>query len=150
MEWIKGHLLQFGIFLLAFIAPIQGILILLGFLLVSDLMTGLWKSHKKGHKITSGRMSHTISKMVLYALTVILTHGMEQVFPTLSYLHLTHIAGGYICLVELKSVYENVSEITGLDIWSHLVKQAKGLKKIADDLPDGNSGDRASDNGSGD
>lgn len=139
MEYIKTHAWQFGIYLLAFIAPIKGILILLGFLLLSDLLTGIWKSYRRGQKITSHKMSHTITKMVLYSMAIILTHGIEMVFPTLALLNMTNIAGGYVCLVELKSIYENVSALTGLDIWKHLIERAKGLKKLTDDITGDNT-----------
>lgn len=125
-----------AVVVLAFIAPVQSILILVGFLAFGDMITGLWRSKKKNHKITSTRLSRTVSKLILYSLLILLTHGFELVFPLTEYLHITQISAGVICMVELTSVYENVSEILGNDLWKILRSKIDAFKQEDDSNTD--------------
>lgn len=127
---------------IAFLLPIWTTLLLLGCLLFADVITGVWKARKKKIKVTSHRLADTVTKMILYSLAIICTHGLETVFPILGFVQITQIAGGFICVVELKSIYENVAAITGLDIWKHLVKQVKSLKGYDSTTSDTGSVDR--------
>ena len=55
----------------AFFLPISGILFLIGFAIILDTLTGLWKAKKLKIKITSRKLSAIVSKLFLYEVAVI-------------------------------------------------------------------------------
>lgn len=122
------HIAALLIAITAILTPAVPIIIFTGVLIFSDTATGIWAAVKRGEKITSRALGRTATKIVLYSAVILLTFGFEVFFPALQYVHMGQIASGYICLVELKSIYENVSDITGLDIWSHLVGKIEKLR----------------------
>jgi hypothetical protein len=62
----------------AFLMPISGLLFLVGFVILLDTITGVWKSIKNKVKITSRGLSAIISKMLLYEVTVIMFYMIDQ------------------------------------------------------------------------
>lgn len=130
IEAISPYAKWLWIVIVAYVSPVQSIIILMGFLLFGDLVTGIWSAKRRGQRISSKRMSDTITKMVLYTLLILLTHGVESVFTALEYLHMTQIASSVMCIVELKSVYENVSEIVGDDLWRLIRDKVGAFKDI--------------------
>jgi len=122
------HIAALLIAITAILTPAVPIIILTGVLIFSDTATGIWAAVKRKEKITSRALGRTATKIVLYSAVILLTFGFEVFFPALQYVHMGQIASGYICLVELKSIYENVSDITGLDVWSHLVGKIEKLR----------------------
>ena len=127
-ELMGKHIAALLIAITAILTPAVPIIIFTGVLIFSDTITGIWAAVKRKEKITSRALGRTATKIVLYSAVILLTFGFEVFFPALQYVHMGQIASGYICLVELKSIYENVSDITGLDIWSHLVGKIEKLR----------------------
>ncbi len=127
-ELMGKHITALLIAITAILTPAVPIIIFTGVLIFSDTATGIWAAMKRKEKITSRALGRTATKIVLYSAVILLTFGFEVFFPALQYVHMGQIASGYICLVELKSIYENVSVITGLDIWSHLVGKIEKLR----------------------
>ncbi len=127
-ELMGKHITALLIAITAILTPAVPIIIFTGVLIFSDTATGIWAAMKRKEKITSRALGRTATKIVLYSAVILLTFGFEVFFPALQYVHMGQIASGYICLVELKSIYENVSSITGLDIWSHLVGKLEKLR----------------------
>ena len=127
-ELMGKHIAALLIAITAILTPAVPIIIFTGVLIFSDTATGVWAAVKRDEKITSRALGRTATKIVLYSAVILLTFGFEVFFPALQYVHMGQIASGYICLVELKSIYENVSDITGLDIWSHLVGKIEKLR----------------------
>ncbi len=62
----------------AFLMPISGLLFLVGFVIMLDTITGVWKSIKHKVPITSRGLSAIISKMLLYEVTVILFYMIDK------------------------------------------------------------------------
>ena len=56
----------------AFFLPISGILFLVGFLILIDTITGIWKAKKLKQPITSRKLSAIVSKLALYECAVIM------------------------------------------------------------------------------
>ncbi len=115
----------FVAYLVAFITPLAPMLILIGCLLISDVVTAVWRDKLIKKPIYSKAMGKTITKMILYMIAVLLAHGMENVFGTLPFVNIT---GGYICLVEFKSNIENISEATGIDLWNAIRDKIDNLR----------------------
>jgi phage-related holin len=85
-------------------------------LLIADFITGVWASIKlKGwESINSRRMAHSITKIILYNLAIIISYMTQTyLFSEIPWLD---ISVGFIASVEIFSMYENIKKITGLDI----------------------------------
>ena len=111
MEWLKKIL----VVSLAALAPIKMILIAVGLLVFIDLITGIWAARRRGETLRSSAMRRTISKMLIYQLTVISgflleTYLLDGLVPV------SKLVGGVIGMVEFKSILENASSIAGEDI----------------------------------
>lgn len=101
---------------IAILAPAKALLISVGFLVMADLVTGIWAAHKRGEKIKSAAMRRTITKAVIYQVAVISgflveTYMLENFFPV------SKIIASVIGLVELTSILENANKILGQDLF---------------------------------
>lgn len=112
-------------YLIAFITPLTPMLLLIGCLLISDVVTAMWRDKLAKKRLNSKAMGKTVTKMILYMVAVLLAHGMETVFGLLPFVNIT---GGYICLVEFKSNIENISEATGIDLWNAIKSKIDNLR----------------------
>lgn len=123
----------------SFFLPITGILFLIGFAIVVDTLTGIWKAKKLGLPITSRRLSAIISKLMLYEVAVIgfylidkfiLNDIILQFFSVP--LMLTKILSLILVSIEVMSINENYKSVKGIDIWQgmkNLFARAKEIKK---------------------
>lgn len=86
----------------------------LSLMLLIDFITGLRKAKHIGEKINSKGFRRTISKMNDYCLAIVGSQIFTWMFDldfTLSY-----YVALFVCGIELKSIYENVSQTTGVNI----------------------------------
>lgn len=112
------------VLLLAYFAPIQGMVICVFVLFTLDWITGIWKSFKFNIPVESCRLRDSIEKIFLYVLTIVSTYVMEHTFlPDWS--NLTMLVSGYIAWTELTSIYENVSIITNKQFLKDVAKRIK-------------------------
>ena len=114
-------------YVIFFFSPIIAILIATGVLVFTDLFTGVSAAKKRGEKIDSKKMARSISKIIFYFTAIILSRMMEIVF--FPQIPIANITSGYIALIEFKSNIENISSITGLDIWKALIDRIHNFKK---------------------
>jgi hypothetical protein len=99
--------------LLIVLAPVKPIMLAVGVLICVDLITGLWASLKRKRKITSRGLRRTIGKMLAYQLAIITAFVMETwLLPDVP---MVKVVSGLIGVTETKSVFENLSFITGVD-----------------------------------
>ena len=99
----------------AALAPIKMILIAVGLLVLFDLVTGIWAARRKGEALKSSAMRRTVSKMLIYQLTVISGFLLEHYLLD-GLIPVSKLVGGVIGMVEFKSILENASSIAGEDI----------------------------------
>ena len=128
----------------AFLMPISGLLFLVGFVIVLDTITGVWKSIKNKVKITSRGLSAIISKMLLYEVTVILFYMIDKFILNNIILQffsvdllLTKILALILVSIEVMSINENYKAVKGLDLWQamkNLFSRAKEIKKDLDEI----------------
>jgi hypothetical protein len=128
----------------AFLMPISGLLFLVGFVIVLDTITGVWKSIKNKVKITSRGLSAIISKMLLYEVTVILFYMIDKFILNNIILQffsvdllLTKILALILVSIEVMSINENYKAVKGLDLWQamkNLFSRAKDIKKDLDEI----------------
>jgi len=97
---------------------LKPLIICLSFLLLVDFLTGVRKAKAKGEKIISGGFRRSINKMNDYCLAII----SSQVFTWMLDLEFTlsYYVAVFVCGIELKSIYENVSQTTGVNIVGYI------------------------------
>lgn len=94
-------------------------------LLALDLITGIRKAALNKKAITSSGLRRSISKFLEYSIAILASQVFTFVFKldiTLSY-----YVALFIATIELKSIFENISETTGVDLW-------KGIRKLIPSL----------------
>lgn len=138
-NWLK-LLAMIGTFLM----PISGLLFLVGFVIVLDTITGIWKSIKHKVPVTSRGLSAIASKMLLYQVTVILFYMIDQFILNNIILQffsvellLTKILALILVSIEVMSINENYKAVKGLDLWQamkNLFARAKEIKKEVDEI----------------
>jgi phage-related holin len=83
-------------------------------LIIFDFITGTRKAKSNGEEINSGGLRRSISKLTEYSIAVLASHIFTWMFSLDFFL--SYYVALYICGIELKSIYENVSETTGVGI----------------------------------
>jgi hypothetical protein len=128
----------------AFFMPITGLMFLIGFAILVDTVTGIWKAKKLKQPITSRRLSAVISKMLLYEVTVILFYLIDYFILNdiiLTFfsvpLMLTKMLSLVLVSIEVVSINENYKAVKGIDLWisaKNLITRAKEIKRDADEI----------------
>jgi len=127
-----------------FFLPITGILFLIGFAIVIDTITGIWKAKKLGIPITSRKLSAIISKLMLYEIAVILFYLIDRFILNdiiLTFfsvpLMLTKILSLVLVSIEVISISENYKAVKGIDLWQAmklLFARARDIKQDIDTI----------------
>ena len=119
---MSSFLSKLGIAVMAALAPIKPVMITVGILIISDLITGLWAAKKRGETITSAALGRTVSKMVVYQ-TAVVTGFLLQKYLLADAIPIVNIVGGIIGMVEFKSFIENANTIIEGDIFKEILKK---------------------------
>lgn len=106
--------------ILAVLAPIKAILLVTGFLIFSDLVSGVIAARKRGETISSSGLRRTITKILVYNLAVI-SGFLVETYMISELLPVSKLISGVIALVELKSILENLNNINGTDIFKTVI-----------------------------
>jgi len=138
---IQKSSLQLLAVISAFFLPISGILFLIGFAILVDTLTGIWKAKKLKIKITSRALSAIVSKLFLYEVAVIgfylidyfILNDIILVFFSIP-LMLTKILSLVLCSIEVISINENIKAVKGLDIWASFKQLLQRSKEIKGDI----------------
>ena len=98
-------------------------------LLLADFITGTRKAKALKQDINSGGFRRSISKFNDYSIAIV----SSQVFTWMLTLDITlaYYVALFICGIELKSIYENVSQTTGVDLIGYFkgfIPTPKGLR----------------------
>lgn len=141
---IQKSSLQLLTVISAFFLPIIGILFLIGFAILVDTFTGIWKSKKLKIKITSRGLSAVISKLLLYEIAVILFYLIDKFILNdiiLTFfsvpLMLTKILALVLVSIEVMSINENYEAVRGINMWTamkNLFSRARDIKKDIDTI----------------
>lgn len=114
------HLEPMMIALLAVFAPVKAVLLVTGFLIFADLISGIMAARKRGEKISSAGLRRTLSKCLVYNLAVI-SGFLVETYMISDLLPISKLIAGVISLVELKSILENLNTINGTDIFKTVI-----------------------------
>jgi len=131
-------------FVLLFV-PVYGILTAVAAAIILDTFTGIFKSVKlDGWKsIRSKRLSHIVSKMLLYEICVLLLFVIDKfilnefIIKWLSIEFMfTKICAILLIFIELVSIKENIEEAYKIKIWEILKKAFLRAKEVKDNIDD--------------
>lgn len=118
MNTLKQNLLDIVALIVVFFTPVHAALLTVVALGLVDFITGIWAAKKRQETITSNKMFRSIVKVTIYNLLILISYLVEKYM--IDYLPLTKIATSCIAVIEMKSLYENSSDILGIDLWSRV------------------------------
>lgn len=141
-EWLISNIKVLLITSLSIITPVAPLILTVLFLTLLDFIFAIYKQYRiDSSKITSRKMGNTISKILLYTLTILGVFFLET-YIIGDVLPITKIVAGIISLTEVKSLDETFKDLLGYSIWDLLVKIAtrgtSNTKDIIDVLDGGN------------
>lgn len=107
--------------ILAFLAPMKVTFIVMFIVILCDLITGIWASKVKNIHISSRRLRKSVAKVLMYFQVIFLLFIIEYgIFNDLG-INIWRFIAGFICFVELFSIAENATIITGNKIFIKIV-----------------------------
>lgn len=129
--------------LILLFVPIYGILIAVATAVILDTFTGIFKSIKlKGwSSIRSKKLSHIVSKMLLYEICILLLFVIDKFILNefmlkwlgVNYMF-TKVCAILLIFIELVSIKENIEEAYNIEIWKMLKKAFLRAKEVKDDI----------------
>ena len=112
----------------AFLAPAKAVIITVAALTMVDLVLGVVASRRRGHKLTSKGLKHSVIKVAVYEVAVLLAYVVQNVLISPE-LPLMSMLTTLIGLTEMKSCLENLDIIYGEPFFKHMISR---LSKLAD------------------
>jgi hypothetical protein len=140
---MKTKLTLLAFSLVSILAPIKPLVLLAVLAIILDTCFGVWRSVKKTGwaSIRSRRLSHTISKSLLYSGAITFIFLLEKFVVADILGHFIAIdlvltkAFTFFCVVtEVKSINESYHSVTGVNVWSAFIKFVKRSKEQLEDL----------------
>jgi len=123
MDFFKKQLFICLSWIAIYFAPTLEFLLLIGFFVAADTITGVIAAFKSGQEITSKRFRDAIPKYIVYGVGIFVAYVLQkQFFPEFPAMK---IIGGLISLGELKSIDENIHKITGLSLFKFFINKLK-------------------------
>ena len=119
---VKELFINLGLSILAVFAPIHGVLIVCGIVIMTDLVTGIIAAKRRGEKINSAGLRRSISKIFVYQFSIIIAFLIE-VYLMSGVVPISKIVAGLIGITEATSIFENLKSITGYDIFSAVLQK---------------------------
>jgi len=108
--------------LMSFIAPVAPFVVMAFALIVCDLYTGIRAAKYRKDKITSSGIGRSVEKMTLYLIAIILSELFQKTFLNgVDYIQdfpIVYIVSITISIRELKSNFENIEAVTGVNVWA--------------------------------
>ena len=130
---------KLSIMFIAYFSPIAPIVHCMLIFLAIDTISGIWASHKEGNRIESRKLRKTVYKFIWYTVAIMASYMMERTFH-LCWSNLSSIIGGFICFVELKSIFENITRITNEPVFLRILLIFK--KKTTETIDEVMDGDK--------
>jgi phage-related holin len=128
---------------LSVLSPITPLVLLAVFTIILDTAFGIWRSVKKNGwaSIRSRRLSHTISKSLLYTGAITFVFLLEKfvVADILAHfisidLVLTKMFTFFCVATEVKSINESYYSVTGINVWEKFMQFIKRSRTQLEDL----------------
>lgn len=140
---LQTHSINIMSILLSLLLPIYDIILLVGFAVFLDTLTGVWSAIKTRQKITSRALSSIVSKTLLYEATLILFYLMDvtilnDIVMSIFSVELltTKVLALTLLSVEIISINENYKKVMNVDLWSALKNLFSRAREIKSDIKD--------------
>lgn len=131
----KGFFATLLASVLAYFSPISTIIGVIFLFVILDLVTGIWAAKKRKEKIRSHTMRNSVTKLLCYLITIILSFLLQKEIITFDWFAAVNISGALISLSEFKSIIENLQDITGSTVFKQIFKSISDIfKKKKDDI----------------
>lgn len=137
----KAQILAFAV--LSVLAPVKPLVFIAVLAIILDTCFGIWRSVKKSGwaSIRSRRLSHTISKSLLYSGAIVFIFLLEKyvVADILGHfisvdLVLTKMFTFFCVVTEVKSINESYHSVTGVNVWDKFIAFVKRSKEQLEEL----------------
>jgi hypothetical protein len=119
-NYILNNISLFLTFLVVYFSPAYPIMLGIGFLVMMDFITGMVAAKKRGELITSKKMRPTVMKGFGYMASILIAFVVQNVF--LTEMEIMKIVSGLVAMIELKSLDENLTSITGKSVFKQFLK----------------------------
>ena len=137
----KAQILAFAV--LSVLAPVKPLVFIAVLAIILDTCFGIWRSVKKSGwaSIRSRRLSHTISKSLLYSGAIVFIFLLEKYvvadilgnFIAID-LVLTKMFTFFCVVTEVKSINESYFSVTGVNVWDKFIAFVKRSKEQLEEL----------------
>jgi hypothetical protein len=140
---VKTKLLLLATSFLAVLSPVKPMIYVALLAIILDTSFGIWRSVKKGgwKAIKSRRLSHVISKSLLYCGSILFIFLVEKYIASDLLAHfiavdlvMTKIVAFFCVAVEIKSINESYESVTGKNLLKSLREFVTRAKEEADKL----------------
>lgn len=122
-RWLGPFLLA----IFAALAPIHSVLLVVGILIIGDLILGIWAAFKRGEEISSSGLRDTVTKLFVYNMVIVLGFIVQNHLVDLPFVK---VSASLIGIVEIKSVFENASDILGKPIFKEVLKKLGSKNRL--------------------
>lgn len=109
--------------ILLYLSPIHDLIHAVIFLIAMDFITGLWASLKAGESFSARKMRGTVNKVALYFIAIISAYVLQKMMLESWDFNITRYVSLFIAATELKSIYENISRILGVQLFKNLFNE---------------------------
>jgi hypothetical protein len=133
----------FAFAVLSVLSPVTPLILIAILSIILDTAFGIWRSVKKGgwSSIRSRRLSHTISKSLLYSGAIVFIFLLEKFvvadilgqFIAID-LVLTKMFTFFCVVTEVKSINESYFSVTGVNVWDKFIAFVKRSKEQFEEL----------------
>ena len=140
---MKTKLLLLATSIIAVLSPVKPMIYVALLAIMLDTSFGVWRSVKKGgwKAIKSRRLSHVISKSLLYCGSILFIFLVEKYIAADLLAHfisvdlvMTKIVAFFCVAVEIKSINESYESVTGKNLLKSLREFVTRAKEEADKL----------------
>ena len=115
--WIGVAFTMFS-WIASFIVSVASFLSFTLVIVLVDLYTGRMAAKHRGEAIKSSGYRQSVKKYVLYMLGILISELFIRVFSLP--IPLTYMVAGVVALTEIKSIFENIETVTGVDLWGYV------------------------------
>jgi phage-related holin len=106
---------------LSMLAPAANLMFAIGFLVVSDFITGVLAARKREETINSKKMRNSVTKGIGYMVAILVAYLMQKAF--IKDFEVMKIVAALIAFIELKSIDENLESLTGKSLFNQFLKK---------------------------
>lgn len=130
LAFLKSAAWSIGTMLLDLFMSVKPFVLITMFLTLVDMYTGTRAATFRGETLNSKGFRRTVTKLLLYMCAILMSKAFETVFldGTSFSFNLVWIVSGIINLTEMKSNFENIGTVTGIDFWSNIADKMPSFK----------------------